>query len=70
MGFSITWTASDPPLIRSCLAIAGGMLVAFAFVDRIADFLCSRRRLRMRRPAPADQRRGQAKDCRSIWISR
>src|SRR6185295_1245776 len=26
-------------LIRSCLAIAGGMLVAFVFVDRIADFV-------------------------------
>jgi sec-independent protein translocase protein TatC len=26
-------------LIRSCLAIAGGMLIAFAFVDRIANFV-------------------------------
>lgn len=26
-------------LIRSCLAIAGGMVVAFAFVDRLGDFV-------------------------------
>jgi len=28
-------------LIRACLAIAGGMLIAFVFVDRIADFVLS-----------------------------
>ena len=55
-------------LIRSCLAIAAGMGIAFGFVNRIADFVLAPT-LRMLPPGGSLIMTGPGRACRSIWMS-